>query len=391
MEVEDKLKNLRLLEGEKLLKILNPHPLSFYKMFMVWVYVIVLSSLFYVYADEVAAYFEPPVNKVSELMSPLQDTEAPELLEGFSALESLTKTRNDVFGLFGILKTDYVPLVAWIICLFTPSLVVSFLRIAFKWILLMTGVGVLSAAITIAMDANPKMAYLLGITFAVLAIAGVELYRRAHSFYITSFRIITELDFMGYKKNELRYDDIQNLVLDQSLFGRLFHFGTLIPVTASGLGMGSDLAAVTIGGGVGVGDRGAMGGAITGGRSVEVPRSRSSYLLFGIPHPHEAYRVITKLMHEADEAPYLRKMTSGIEELVSQNRNLMAKLHEEKYDDSSRKKPNVTDRNQASYKSADGEELTTTYIEEDDKTEEELIKENKRLLAELEKQKKKKK
>ncbi|MFC2154669.1 hypothetical protein ACFLRC_04240 [Candidatus Altiarchaeota archaeon] len=384
------LKKINLLEDEKVFKRIHPHPFSFYQLFLVWVYVIVISGLFYVYADALALYFQPQVDTVSDFMTPLQDVGDPELLDRVGLFEKLDEIQSDAYGMFGIFENEYVPLVLWIICLFIPSLALSVIRIAWKWILLITGIGILSSLITIGIGADPKLAYILGITFAVLGIVGVELYRRAHSFYVTNFRVITELDFVGYKKNELRYDDIQNLILHQGLIGKVFNFGTLIPITASGLGMGSDMAAVTIGGATGVGQSGMIGGAVTGGRSVDVPRSRSSYMLFGIPNPQETYNVITKMMHHADEAPYLRKMTTGIEELVQQNRDLMEKI--QKGGGQAPKptqKPRLNDS--AVYKGESGGEMTTTYKVDESSSEQDLIDENRRLLEELKQQEKNRK
>lgn len=143
------------------------------------------------------------------------------------------------------------------------------------------------------------------------------------------------------------------------------------------------MSAVTLAGGTQVGEKGAMGGAVTGGRSVDVPRSRSSYILFGIPNPKKAYAAITKLIHEADEAPYLRKMTTGIEELVAQNKDLMSRLTGESTPDAGQKA-------EATYRTPEGEEVTTTYIVDEGESEDALVEENRRLRAELEKSRKKK-
>ena len=60
----------------------------------------------------------------------------------------------------------------------------------------------------------------------------------------------------------------------------------------------------------------------TGTRSVGVPRTRSAYALFGIPHPREVYNLLSGYMHEYVEAPHLMDMKEGIRELVEYQKRM---------------------------------------------------------------------
>ncbi|HIA27969.1 MAG TPA: PH domain-containing protein [Planctomycetes bacterium] len=72
----------------------------------------------------------------------------------------------------------------------------------------------------------------------------VNHYRRSFTYYLTDIRIAMHQDFLGLSKHErqVRYNHIEDIKLMQSLFGRIFGFGTVVPVTGSGLGTGTDEA-----------------------------------------------------------------------------------------------------------------------------------------------------
>jgi len=152
------------------------------------------------------------------------------------------------------------------------------------------------------------------VSMGILGFFLTEGYRRGHHFYITNQRIISELRFLSYKRRELTYGKITDVAMVKGIVGRLFNFGTVFPITASGFGLGEDLAAVTAG--AGVTSRGVTAGvAVMGGKTVSVPRGRSSHSLFGISHPEETCDMITKFVHEYEEAPYLKRISEDIKDI----------------------------------------------------------------------------
>ena len=72
----------------------------------------------------------------------------------------------------------------------------------------------------------------------------VDQYRRSFTYYLTDIRIAMHQDFLGLSKHErqVRYNHIEDIKLLQSFFGRIFGFGTVVPVTGSGLGTGTEEA-----------------------------------------------------------------------------------------------------------------------------------------------------
>ena len=56
---------------------------------------------------------------------------------------------------------------------------------------------------------------------------------------------------MSKDERQVRYNHIEDIKLSQSIFGRFFGFGTVIPLTGTGLGTGTDEAMLASGVGSG--------------------------------------------------------------------------------------------------------------------------------------------
>ncbi|MBD3260606.1 MAG: PH domain-containing protein [Candidatus Altiarchaeales archaeon] len=304
----------KLLEGEKLYKIIKPHPLSFIDMYFMWVLVILLSLLFLVYGDSLGELIGNPAATPLFIYDGFLNSSSENLL--IRSMPYLTETRQDIYEFTLPLTTvlrEYAPVSLWIFLLTILSILVSFLKIALRWCIILPAAGITSLIVAVALDLDPRFAYFFGILFSLVGVLMVELYRRAHTFYVTGSRLVTEATFLTRKKNELGYDKINNVVLDQSLVGRVFNFGTLIPATASGLGMGEDSAYLGFGAAGEVGSGPLIGGGAAAGRSITVPRTRSMYSLFGVSNPAEIEHLISALISDFREAPHLKdiKKTLG--------------------------------------------------------------------------------
>lgn len=304
-----------LLAGETLIMKVKPHFLAFYDMYFVWVWVIVVSLAFMAYGEQVSAFMDNPflfVTGALESFTSSADSSLLSMLPLYS--EFMGSVNSFVMPLDGFLRS-YSAVGLWTSALIFSALVVSVFKIQWKWLLMMAAVGVASPLLALRLGMPAATSYNFGIMFALLGILGVEAYRRSHNFYLTDMRIVTEVCFIDHKSNEISYDKINNLVLEQDIFGRLFGFGTLIPVTASGVGMGSDFSAVTVGA-AGKIPRGPFAvGAVTGGRSIQTPRTRSMYAVFGVPDPEKVQAILSEHIHEFVEAPYLRSIDEKLDAL----------------------------------------------------------------------------
>jgi len=312
---------IKLLDGEKVNRKITPHFLAFYNLYVLWIYVFVLGALFIYFHDYLLDMMESPAEAIAGLYRPsfeLGFLSTIGLLQ--LAFSTITSYFNELVSF--ISDKEHILSLIWLLLLYVFSMLFSIMRIEWKWIVLLVGAGALSIAVTILLDLPEISAYYISMLLSVFGCVGVDLYRRAHSFYLTNYRIITELNFLGFKQNTLGYDKINNLVVEQSALGSLFNFGTVIPITASGLGMGEDSAAVTVGAAGKLGSGPYIAGAVTGGRTVGVPRTRSQYALFGVEDPQEIYNLIVSSMQEYSQAPYLKDMSENLRKMLDNQKNL---------------------------------------------------------------------
>ncbi|RLB04211.1 MAG: hypothetical protein DRG59_10605 [Deltaproteobacteria bacterium] len=310
----------KLLDKENLLRVFHPHPLSFFNLYAVWIYLIIL-SLFLIYLEEKIYSF---INNYSWLFSTLLYFVSIGvylinlLLNLISSNFNLIDTLPKFLFMEGQFSPETLGFIGlwWLILIFS-SLLMSYLKISFKWFSIFLLIGFISTLPKILFNLQNNSIQLITIFIAVVGMVFVELYRRAHTFYITNFRIVEILDFLFEEKiSELEYSKIENLIMQQSILGKIFNFGTIIPITASGLGMGKDAAILGAGAGGKITKKFGIGIGIGSEKGINIPRGRSYYVLYGIPKPHEVYDIISEKMHEMEEAPYLDEISKNIKKLV---------------------------------------------------------------------------
>jgi hypothetical protein len=273
----NKSSNLKLSEDEELVKSLRPHPLSFLDFYAIFSYMIMISLIFILYREQILGW-----------------------------LESI--------ALLGLLR-EQLFILLWGAVITLPFLAVAILKITWRWFFFSLIMVILGIALVWIYNLPSYYMQIPSIFAGFLGLILTEFYRRGHNFHITNQRIISELKFLSYKRRELTYGKINDLALIKGILGRIFNYGTIFPITASGFGLGQDFSALTAGVGVASKKGVGVGVAASGGRTVSVPRGRSSYLLFGIRNPDEVYRMISNHIHAYEEAPYLKKI---LDELRSQ-------------------------------------------------------------------------
>jgi len=270
------------LGKEKILISLHPHPLAFAGQAMLWVYVLVVSLITYFIGNHVNASF---------------------------------KNIPVIGGLMGA----YGEYVVYALVIVIPTFIYAVVKIVWRYFLvtLLITVGV---PLVLAFIAKLPLRYtfIIGATVSILGVLAIEIHRRAHKYIVTDRRIIFEYNGVFKKiRRDLVYSRVSDIILEKGVLGKLFNFGNLIPISQPGLGLGSDMSFVTVGGSVGKDVRAGL--AVTGGRSVKVPRSRSFYTLYGVPHPERVYDMIVEAIKASEEAPYLKKILDKINQGSSLN------------------------------------------------------------------------
>lgn len=245
----------KIQNGEKLIRKIRPHPLAFYKLYLIWIY-LVLVGLF---------FMEGPQIEIGNM--------SPETSAWF----------------------------AWWVSIIVPAILIALFRINWRWLFALVIPGLVAYYLpeqtwylasletynlSLLGDQN-----LILMSFGALGILGTEMHRRSHRYYITSWRLILESGHLGVHRRTLLYKNINDLVVEQSVFGRIFNFGTVIPITASGFGLGNDFSIA----GAAIGTKATVGAG--GGKTISTPRARSYHLMEGIPRPDEIHDLIISMMH----------------------------------------------------------------------------------------------
>ena len=145
-------------------------------------------------------------------------------------------------------------------------------------------------------------------TAAIVAFIFIQAYRRGHRYLITDRRIVLAKTFWGRTARELHYDKIADLIVTTSFWGRRLHYGTIIPVSESGLGLGGDMSGAAVGAAVKTIRNITLAGAVLGGREIQMPRAATYYELYGIHDPANIHAIISDQIHSYTQAPILKRI-----------------------------------------------------------------------------------
>lgn len=274
----------QLLKNERVVEELQPHPASFWPFYVFFLYYVVAGALIILYREQIDAW-----------------------------------VRLTVLGLLGQTGVDFFYMLVWWGIIIVPALIFSVLRISWRWLILYTLLAVVATYAAYRYNVPPATLYYVTIGLGVLGVILTDLYRRSHKYILTNMRIISTLGFIGMKTRDVFYSRLTDVFVEQDLLGRIFNYGTVIPVTASGIGTGEDVARVEIGGGVKAKGAPVGGGIVVGGeKSVRVARGRSSFVVFGVPNPDKVRQTVLEFLAESESAPYLKKAVDLLEKIAGE-------------------------------------------------------------------------
>ena len=150
----------------------------------------------------------------------------------------------------------------------------------------------------------PSLTAMVGL----IGLFSVDFYRRSFTYYLTDNRIVLQSSFlMNRSERQVRYNHIEDIKMEQGIFGTIFGFGTVLPLTGSGLGTGSDESMVA--GGTGTEVKGmslGIGGAArNSSRSV---RHNPHDCLFGVSSPSKVRDMITENIQSDTGVEHLKQI-----------------------------------------------------------------------------------
>lgn len=258
-----------LAADEELMFYARPHPLAMLSLMLFWLFIAGLGVFYIVFHKDIVNYFSADLFK----------------------LGSLQFISNNAYN------------IVWAASLLLPLVVMAVFRINFGYVivlLLLIAARVLiwwkaEEVLGIKPVPHPHLENFLLIAAGIVGVAGVELFRRGHRYYVTTHRIVARFGNLSVSERYVLFSKIDDLMLQKSLIGRIFNFGTVIPITSSGIGMGQDLAIAGASAGGGKGPVGA-GLFAAGGKVKNVPRDLSIYVLYRVSRPEEARDMILEEM-----------------------------------------------------------------------------------------------
>ena len=263
-----------LLENEQIEKILSPHPLSFMGLQSLCIFLIIWGIIlgWLVNFSEFKDYFLNP----------------------------------------------WLTIALWGIILMVVGVIASLLtirwRIFFFYLFVFIGGIIIVFLIANLNDAGVFIPF-YSVSISILGFLIVELYRRSHKYIISNQRIIFKGGVVTKQERTLRYDKISDINAKQGIIGQIFGFGTIIPISQSGFGLGSDKSMAA--GGVMVGSKTAkLFGAVGGGKEVQNPMARSYYELHGV-YPYKKVKKLVEQMVQGNViTPYQKEQVAFQKEQV---------------------------------------------------------------------------
>ena len=223
-------------------------------------------------------------------------------------------------GILG--DNEWFPILVWALVLLLVGVIASLITI--KWSIFFMYLGMFAGGLGLMWSQNwikdaGVFIPFYSVAISILGFLLVEWYRRSHKYIISNLRIVFSGGIFTKRERTLRYDKISDINSEQGIFGQIFGFGTIIPISQSGFGLGADQSFAA--GGIQVGEKKAkFFGLVGGGREVQTPRARSYYELHGV-HP---YKEIKKLVESAVQdsviTPYQQEQVVLQKENVEQQK-----------------------------------------------------------------------
>ena len=281
------MSGITLLRGEVLKMQLKPHMFSFFHLYLTFFLLLIWSYVIYDFFDS---------NKFSDF-------------PGYDTIEDIVQDSEVLAGAF-----------IWSFGLFLVGFIARyfFLDSGGQGIFrLYSGValfGIIIMAYHGYSDMTDTMSFgrwfIPGLTAVVglLGLFSVDFYRRSFTYYLTDNRIVLQSSFlMNRSERQVRYNHIEDIKMEQGIFGTIFGYGTVLPLTGSGLGTGTDESMII--GGTGTEVKGmslGIGGAArNSSRSV---RHNPHDCLFGVSSPSKVRDMITENIQSDTGVEHLKQI-----------------------------------------------------------------------------------
>lgn len=267
--------DVELLKNERFEKVLSPHPFSFMQFQSLCLFLILWGVI------------------VGWLVN-------------FSEYKSLFNT------------SPWLPVLAWGLVMLLFGVVASLVLIRWRVFFMYLGVFLFGLGLMLWQNWLNSAGLFIPFYMIAMSILGfllVEWYRRSHKYIISNQRIIFKGGILTKQERTLRYDKISDISAKQGIIGQIFDFGTIIPISQSGFGLGSDKSFAA--GGVQIGGKKTkILGLFGGGKEVQTPMSRTYYELHGVYPYKEVKKLVEEMVQGSVITPYQQEQVAFQKEQV---------------------------------------------------------------------------
>jgi hypothetical protein len=239
---------------------------------------------------------------------------------------------NDIF-----LQNEWYPIVVWGLVLLLAGVIASIVTIRWSIFFLYLSIFAGGTGLMLSqgwLDSSGIFIPVYTVSVSIIGFLFVEAYRRSHKYYISNQRITFKGGIVTKQERTLRYDKVTDINAKQGIIGQIFGFGTIIPISQSGFGLGSDKSFA--GGGVALGEKKVkLFGLFGGGKEVQTPRARSYYELHGVYPYKEVKKLVEEMVQGNVITPYQQEQVAFQKEQVDiqkQMRDLLKMQSDSKED-----------------------------------------------------------
>ena len=310
--------SISLLENEKILKTTCPHPLSMVSLYLNWLYIAFIGFMFIAFRSHIDGWIDEfPLGFDAQIfffvwMSSLL---LPSIILSFSRINWSWLGLGLLLSISGGLLMHFNREVARSIQEFIHSF--SFLEVIANFVYNHVPLPIPSEQLFHPQELPNHLLIVIGLFGFMTS----NSYRKSHKYYLTNRRILAHFGFISVKERDIMYSKVDDMIIQQGVLGRIFKFGTIIPISASGMGTGSDQAFASFGieGKLPAGPT--ISVAIGGGKSVTIPRAPSFYSLYGIANPEESKAIMLKEMEQREYGHTRRHQLADMERKLAAVQN----------------------------------------------------------------------
>ena len=239
---------------------ITPHPIRQVREYPLWIMLLLLSICYLIDPNFLQVQLRQILGEGSRVV------EVHELLSRVHELLPFSLIMISLAFLQALIRLQWKPFIVFVACFF------SLMIFCYKY------------------HAITNLAYQLGVWFSLLMLSYKEFQRVSTQYFLTNRRLVLKHQGTGQTIRSVFLSNIQDVILQTSFLGNLLDYGTVVPLTASGIGTGQSTSSAGIQSAFG--GRLNLGFKATQSEGMVNAQASPEYALVCIPKARKTYRLI---------------------------------------------------------------------------------------------------